>query len=160
MLCLMDLWELLECKVGCVDDDDIGHKVEAVFTDEDVDDGGVGDSGRMIWVAGKPVESTRCRSGCRSTLQKKATAAMTKRRGCAVAPASMSGRRMPKGDGAEWSVAIGAVTHESWTISDEGSEAAAKCGDAEVDEDADGVNPRLLKTVPWSCAVRQAHGRS
>jgi hypothetical protein len=49
MLCLMDLWELLECKVGCVDDDDIGHKVEAVFTDEDVDDGGVGDSGRMIW---------------------------------------------------------------------------------------------------------------
>lgn len=41
---------------------------------------------------------------------------------------------------------------------DEGSEAAAKCGDAEVDEDADGVNPRLLKTVPWSvlCGKRTA----
>lgn len=49
MLCSMDSRELLECEVGRVDDDGVGDKVEAVFTDEDVDDGGVGDGGGMIW---------------------------------------------------------------------------------------------------------------
>lgn len=48
MLCSMDLRELLEYRVGRVDDDGVGDKVEAVFLDEDVDDGGVGDGGGMI----------------------------------------------------------------------------------------------------------------